>query len=77
VVLSVGSRRATFLPQVWEKLPEKAVFLQHLSNKAGLGPTGWTNPEAQVSIYRVRAFKETDHPQPKSSPSQAPPTREH
>lgn len=76
VVLSVGARHATFLPQVWEKLPEKEVFLQHLSNKAGLGPTGWTSPQAQVSTYQVRAFKESDHPEHRSSPNQPPPTRE-
>ena len=60
LVLSVGLRRATFLPQVWEKLPDKRTFLQHLSTKAGLGPDGWRSPEATVSVYHVEAFTESE-----------------
>jgi AmmeMemoRadiSam system protein A len=60
VVLSMGLRRATFLPQVWDKLPQPETFLQHLSNKAGLGPDGWRSPNANVSIYHVEAFTESE-----------------
>ena len=44
VVLELGERRATFLPQVWAKVPIPAAFLAHLKAKAGLprGPTGAT-----------------------------------
>jgi AmmeMemoRadiSam system protein A len=60
LVLTVGFRRSTFLPQVWEKLPDKVKFLQHLSTKAGLPPNGWRDPQAVVTTYRVIAFKESE-----------------
>ncbi len=34
--LESGAHRATFLPQVWEQLPEPAVFVERLKHKAGL-----------------------------------------
>jgi uncharacterized protein len=58
VVLSIGFRRATFLPQVWEKLPDPERFLQQLSMKAGLDADDWRRPETSVQIYHVQAFKE-------------------
>ena len=60
VVLEVGSRRATFLPQVWEKLPDPEEFLEQLSLKAGLPPDGWADPKAKVSIYQVESFSEDE-----------------
>lgn len=59
VVLSLGRRRATFLPQVWEQLPDAQEFMAHLKMKAGLPPNYW-HPDMQVSIYQVRKFSETD-----------------
>jgi len=64
VVLTVGFRRSTFLPQVWEKLPDKTQFLQHLSTKAGLPPSGWRDPQAVVTTYRVIAFEESELARP-------------
>jgi len=58
VVLAAGFRRATFLPQVWEKLPDKVRFLQQLSLKAGLDADGWRGPDVSVQIYHVQAIKE-------------------
>lgn len=58
VVLRVGGRGATFLPQVWEQLPEKEEFLNHLSQKAGMPANAWREPGTQVSIYHVEAFEE-------------------
>ena len=58
VVLKLGARSATFLPQVWEQLPDKAAFLEHLSQKAGGAPSDWRGKDASVSIYRVEAFEE-------------------
>ncbi len=60
LVLTVGFRRSTFLPQVWEKLPDKVQFLEHLSTKAGLPPSGWRDPQAVVTTYRVLAFQESE-----------------
>lgn len=36
VILSSGWRRSTFLPQVWDQLPDPELFLRHLCEKAGL-----------------------------------------
>jgi len=58
VVLKIGGRGATFLPQVWEQLPDKVEFLSHLSQKAGCGPSDWRGKDVSVSIYHVEAFEE-------------------
>lgn len=36
LIIAKGGRRATFLPSVWDSLPEPAQFLQHLKLKAGI-----------------------------------------
>ncbi|WP_018144218.1 MULTISPECIES: AmmeMemoRadiSam system protein A [unclassified Thioalkalivibrio] len=41
LVLQAGARRATFLPAVWEQLPDPETFLDALLQKAGLAPGGW------------------------------------
>lgn len=41
LVLEAGGRRATFLPKVWESLPEPARFVAGLMAKAGLPQHGW------------------------------------
>jgi len=60
VVLRVGRREATFLPQVWEQLPDKNDFLAHLCRKAGLPATAWESPDALVLTYQVEAFEESE-----------------
>jgi AMMECR1 domain-containing protein len=42
--------RATFLPKVWEQLPEPRVFLQHLKQKAGWPADFWA-PDVEVWRY--------------------------
>lgn len=42
LILMEGCRRATFLPAVWEQLPEPADFLDALCQKAGLPPRYWS-----------------------------------
>ena len=44
VVLSVGKQPGHLLPQVWEQLPDKEQFLDHLAEKAGLESTAWKSP---------------------------------
>jgi AmmeMemoRadiSam system protein A len=53
LVLRVGERRATFLPAVWEELPDPAAFLRHLKRKAELPADGWP-AGAEVWRYTVR-----------------------
>src|SRR5512135_3871691 len=48
VILRDGFRRATFLPQVWEKLPDKAEFLSNLCAKMGAAPDAWRRKHLQV-----------------------------
>lgn len=38
VILAERDRRAVYLPIVWEQLPDRAVFLNSLKEKAGLAP---------------------------------------
>jgi AmmeMemoRadiSam system protein A len=59
VILSKGWRRATFLPQVWNQLPDKEIFLQQLCLKAGLEGNCWRKPGLEVRVYQVEFFSET------------------
>lgn len=58
VVLERGWHRATFLPQVWEQLPDPEEFLAHLCYKAGLSADAWRSPTLEISTYQVEKFKE-------------------
>jgi len=60
VLLKIGSRRATFLPQVWEQIPDKVEFLNQLAEKAGCEPSAWRGKETSVFIYHIEAFAEPD-----------------
>lgn len=57
VVLRAGFRRATFLPQVWEQLPDPRQFLAQLRRKAGL-PADYWSPEVEIQRYQVQKWKE-------------------
>ena len=61
VVLRLGQRQATYLPQVWEQLPTKEEFLAHLSVKAGLPPSAWEGPSVSILTYQVEAFEEPEN----------------
>jgi hypothetical protein len=58
VILRDGLHRATFLPQVWEKLPDPADFLSHLCAKMGSSPNIWRYRQLQVYVYQVEEFRE-------------------
>ena len=58
VILSNGWQRATFLPQVWEQLPDKEAFLQHLCQKAGMGSNCWKDSGTVVEVYEAEYFSE-------------------
>jgi len=57
VVFEYGHYRSTFLPQVWEQLPEPAEFLAHLKRKAGLPVDFWAE-QVKLSRYTVSKWKE-------------------
>jgi len=58
VVLRDGLNSATFLPQVWEQLPNPEDFLNQLCLKMGVPASFWKRKKLQVSIYQVDEFKE-------------------
>jgi AmmeMemoRadiSam system protein A len=58
VVLRDGRRRATFLPQVWEKVSDPADFLDNLCYKMGAAPDTWRKKHLEVLIYQVEEFHE-------------------
>lgn len=58
VLLHIGPRTATFLPQVWAQIPDKVKFLEHLSQKAGCERSDWRGKGVSVDIYRVECFEE-------------------
>ena len=58
VLLRDGVRRATFLPQVWEKIPDPAEFLDNLCYKMGASPELWRKKHLDVAIYQVEEFHE-------------------
>lgn len=53
IVLVKDGRSATFLPQVWDKIPNKLDFLSNLSIKAGIGIDGWKAGGAEIYKYQV------------------------
>lgn len=59
VLIRDGFQRATFLPQVWEKVPDPQEFMTHLCNKMGAPGDRWRTKKLDVSIYQVEEFKET------------------
>jgi AmmeMemoRadiSam system protein A len=58
VVIERGWNRATFLPQVWEKLSDPREFLQHLCLKAYLPADAYKRPGLDVYTYQVEMFEE-------------------
>jgi AmmeMemoRadiSam system protein A len=59
VILVSGLHRATFLPQVWEKVPHASRFLDLLCEKAGLPPRAWRTAHPDILTYQVQSFHET------------------
>ncbi len=64
VIIVYGLKRATFLPQVWEKVDGPEHFLTMLCQKAQLPSEAWKRGELEISTYRVESFHHT-----RSSPS--------
>jgi AmmeMemoRadiSam system protein A len=64
VILSNGFQRATFLPQVWERVPDPRVFLALLCEKMGLPHDTWKRKNLEVQIYQVEKFTEAEFGHP-------------
>lgn len=58
VTLQLDTRRATFLPQVWETYPDPQVFLSLLSQKMGHARDAWRDPDLVVHTYQAIVIEE-------------------
>jgi AmmeMemoRadiSam system protein A len=58
VIIRDGMRRATFLPQVWVKIPDPEEFLEQLCMKMGSPPDLWRRKKIDVLTYQVEEFHE-------------------
>ena len=56
LLLEDAGRRATFLPSVWEKIPDPGDFLRKLKIKAGFSPSYWS-PHIQVRRYTTMSVE--------------------
>ena len=63
LILRVDHHHATFLPSVWDQLPEPTVFLQQLKKKAGLDPDYWSD-HVQCERYQVESFGQKQNESP-------------
>lgn len=59
VVLEYHGYRSTFLPQVWEQLPQPQQFMAQLKRKAGLPEEFW-HEEIRLSRYSVTKLRESE-----------------
>jgi hypothetical protein len=57
MIFECHGQRGTFLPQVWESLPEKREFLAHLKQKAGFSADFWS-PDVKLYRYQVQKWSE-------------------
>lgn len=58
VIITAGFRRATYLPQVWEQLPDPEEFISNLCRKAGLPADFWKEGTLDVYVYTAQVFGE-------------------
>jgi AmmeMemoRadiSam system protein A len=58
VILRDAFHRVTFLPQVWEKIPDPAEFLNNLCYKMGVKYDLWRSQHFEVLTYQVEEFHE-------------------
>jgi len=59
LVFEFGAQRSTFLPQVWEQLPDVQDFMAQLKRKAGLPASFW-HGEVRLQRYTVAKWKESE-----------------
>lgn len=60
VIFEYGRYRSTFLPQVWQQLPQPQSFMAQLKRKAGL-PADFWDEGVKLSRYSVSKYKENNH----------------
>jgi len=60
LILMLGRQQGTFLPSVWESLPDSRTFLEHLKLKAGLARGYWSR-EIKIFRYQTESFASSLH----------------
>lgn len=61
VILTTNFGSATYLPQVWEQLPDPELFLTELCRKHGAPADCWRTADLlRVELYQVNHFGESD-----------------
>jgi len=58
LIIEYQGRRSTFLPQVWDELPEPVEFLGHLCRKQGSPAACWREPAARFESYGAQVIGE-------------------
>lgn len=58
LIIELGGRRSTFLPEVWEELPQPGAFLAGLCAKQGAPPDCWRDARARLLAYGSQHFSE-------------------
>ena len=58
VIVKQDFRQATYLPQVWEDIPDPVEFLTNLCHKAGLPDETWKEGTTEIYTYEAEYFKE-------------------
>lgn len=59
IIIRKGYYQATFLPQVWEEIPNKIAFFEFLCQKAGLNKDCYKDKSLEVQSYQVENFDES------------------
>jgi AMMECR1 domain-containing protein len=55
LIIEEQGKRATYLPSVWEQLPDPEDFVAELRRKAGLDRSGW-RADTKVMTYQTEEF---------------------
>lgn len=58
LIIKYGDRQGTFLPEVWQQISDRQLFLSNLCSKAGMPPDCWLKYPIKVYRYRTKTFSE-------------------
>ena len=58
VIIKSGFRQSTYLPQVWEQMPDKEQFLNALCKKGGSAEDCWKDSKTKIETYKAFVFSE-------------------
>lgn len=58
VLLRIGNSTATFLPTVWDDIPEREEFMARLCAKAGLDSQAWRRQDASIAVYEAEVIED-------------------